>query len=95
MTSIFRGGLPPLCGAVVILLAATSAGAQLLRPPLAEITPLVEVDGVDPSADARVAIQVRLPEGLHVNANEPRDPSLIPIVLTIDPPPGVTVAEIV
>jgi cytochrome c biogenesis protein CcdA/thiol-disulfide isomerase/thioredoxin len=38
---------------------------------------------------------VRLPEGLHVNSNTPRDPSLIPVVLSIEPPPGISVTEIV
>ena len=35
-----------------------------------------------------------LPEGLHVQSDKPRDPMLIPTVLTIEPPAGVTVAEI-
>ena len=42
-----------------------------------------------------MALQVSLPEGLHVQSNAPRDPSLIPTVLTIDAPAGVTVDEIV
>ncbi|MBI2186470.1 MAG: thioredoxin family protein [Acidobacteria bacterium] len=42
-----------------------------------------------------MALRVVLPEGLHVNSNQPKDPSLIPIVLTVDPPAGVSVAEIV
>ena len=52
-------------------------------------------DGVVPGSTARLAIRVRLPEGFHVNANTPRDPSLIPFVLTVQPPPGITVTEIV
>ena len=46
-------------------------------------------------ADARVALQVTLPEGFHVQSNKPRDPTLIPTELTVDAPAGVTVAEIV
>ena len=42
-----------------------------------------------------VALRFSLPEGFHVNSNKPRDPALIPIVLTVDPPAGVSVAEIV
>ena len=52
-------------------------------------------DGVHSGGTAYVAIQVTLPEGFHVNANKPRDPALIPVVLTVDAPSGMSVAEIV
>jgi thiol:disulfide interchange protein len=42
-----------------------------------------------------VALKVSLPEGLHTQSNTPRDPNLIPTVLTVDAPAGVTVDEIV
>ena len=40
-------------------------------------------------------MQVSLPEAFHIQSNKPRDPALIPTVLTIDAPAGVTVEEIV
>ncbi|HWF84301.1 MAG TPA: protein-disulfide reductase DsbD domain-containing protein, partial [Vicinamibacterales bacterium] len=43
----------------------------------------------------RLALKVSLPEGLHTQSNKPRDPTLIPTVLTIDAHPGVTIDEIV
>ena len=43
----------------------------------------------------RLALKVSLPEGLHTQSNKPRDATLIPTVLTIDAPAGVTVDEIV
>ena len=61
----------------------------------AEVTPIVGSDGVHAGADVRVALQVRLADGLHVQSNKPRDPSFIPTVLTVEPPPGVSVAEVV
>jgi thiol:disulfide interchange protein len=61
----------------------------------AEVTPVVASDGVLAGASVRAALQVHLPEGFHVNSNKPRDPLLIPIVLTVEPPAGVSVAEIV
>jgi thiol:disulfide interchange protein len=65
-----------------------------MRRPRATVTPLVE--GTVRAGDrARVALKVSLPDGLHTQSNKPRDPNLIPTVLTIDPPAGVTVAEIV
>ncbi|HKV98680.1 MAG TPA: thioredoxin family protein [Vicinamibacterales bacterium] len=38
-----------------------------------------------------MALQIHLSAGVHVNSNQPRDPSLIPLLLTVDPPPGVSV----
>ena len=43
----------------------------------------------------RLALKVSLPEGLHTQSDTPRDPNLIPTVLTIDAPAGVTVEELV
>ena len=82
------------CLITVILLAATAVQAQLRRP-RAELTAIVERDAVQAGARARAALQVTLPEGLHVQSNKPRDPSLIATVLSIDVPAGVTVSEIV
>ena len=91
--------LRPVVGAAVLLtvaalLPATSALAQLRRIP-AEITPLVEIDGVRPGTTVRVALRIALPAGFHVQSNKPRDPSLIPTELTIDALPGVQVEELV
>ena len=95
MDSLFRIRFLRLVLVSTVAMGATSAQAQLLRPPTAEVTPLLAADRVQPGAGVRVAIRVRLPEGLHVNSNKPRDPSLIPVVLSIDPPSGVSVSEIV
>jgi thiol:disulfide interchange protein len=76
------------------LLLSTPVGAQL-RLPRAEVTPLVASDVATPGGDLQVALQVRLPEGLHANANKPRDPTLIPMELRVTPPGGMTLEEIV
>ena len=78
-----------------IVVGPKAAQAQLLKPPSAEVRPLVDADGIHSGSSVRAAIQVRLPEGLHVNSNKPRDPSLIPVVLSIEPPTGISVTEIV
>jgi cytochrome c biogenesis protein CcdA len=61
----------------------------------ADLIPIVETDAAHAGTTVRAALQVRLPEGFHVNSNEPRDPALIPIRLSVDPPAGVTVTEVV
>ena len=81
--------------AVLAAACATSgvAHAQLRGVPV-DLNPLVESEA-PAGGDTRLALQVALPETFHVQSNAPRDPSLIPTVLTIDPPDGVTIEEIV
>src|SRR5581483_7442247 len=83
--------LSVLC--VLCVLCAT-VGAQARRP-RAEVTPVVETDTVRAGSAVHVALKVSLPEGLHTQSNKPRDETLIPTVLTVDAPQGVTVDEIV
>ena len=78
-----------------VLLPAVALLAQDGPPPRAQVTPLLEHESVAPGATVRAAVRVSLPEGLHANAHKPRDPSLIPLVLTVNAPAGVTVEEIV
>jgi thiol:disulfide interchange protein len=83
---------------IALLLVALFDGVvhgQLGGPPPADLAPFVETSRVGPGGTVRAALAVRLPEGLHANSNKPRDPLLIPMVLTVMPPPGITVAEIV
>ncbi|MGE5243712.1 MAG: thioredoxin family protein [Betaproteobacteria bacterium] len=84
---------------IFLFLLATVAVAAPARAQLrgikAEVAPVVAADGVHAGQEIRAALQVTLPDGFHVQSNKPRDPSLIPTVLTIDPPAGVSVAEIV
>src|SRR5262245_16968443 len=73
---------------------ASAVDAQLTRPK-ADVVPVVERERVHAGTSARVALEVSLPEGLHVQSNKPRDPSLIPTDVRIEPPAGFSVAEIV
>ena len=77
-----------------LLLLGTLAHAQL-RGVRAELTPLAEVAGIEAGKTLHLALGVRLPEGMHVQSHQPRDPALIPTVLTIEPPDRVTVVETV
>ena len=78
-----------------ILASSVSAGHAQLRRVKADLTPLVESDGVHAGSTVRLGLQVSLPEGYHVQSDKPKDPSLIATVLTVDAPPGVSVAEVV
>lgn len=82
---------------VLLLACAVVAGvarAQSGPRRIAEVTPVLETDGAHPATVVRAALQVRLPEGVHMNSHQPRDPSLIPLSLTVDPPAGVSVTGI-
>jgi len=82
----------------LVLLTAVVGTASLsaqARRPRATVTPLVERPGVHAGEPVRLALKVSLPEGLHTQSNRPLDATLIPTVLTIDAPPGVTVNEVV
>ena len=50
---------------------------------------------VRPSASVQLSLKVRLPEGIHVQSDKPKDPLLIPTVLTLKAPAGVVVDRIV
>jgi len=54
----------------------------------------LEADGVHPGEPIVAALDVKLQEKFHVHSNKPLDPLLIPTVLTVEPPAGLTVAEI-
>ncbi|MEO7132738.1 MAG: cytochrome c biogenesis protein CcdA, partial [Vicinamibacterales bacterium] len=75
------------------LLLPVSASAQ--QRPRAEVTPFIEAVPVRPGETVRVAVKVTLPEALHVQSDQPRDPSLIPTVLSATPPEGVTVNAVI
>jgi thiol:disulfide interchange protein len=78
----------------LLIAPAADTGAQI-GPPVATVTPVVAADGAEAGQAARVALRVLLPDGLHANSNRPRDPLLIPMVLTVAAPHGITVEEIV
>lgn len=81
--------------ALLALLATASIAAAQSGRPRAEVTPVVASDSTPPGQTAHVSLKVRLPVDVHVQAHEPRDPSLIPTVLTVEAPPGITVDAVV
>ncbi len=74
-------------------LSGVSASAQFRRP-VAELTATVEQQAIQPGQTVTLVLRVELPENLHVQSDEPRDPFVIPTLLTFTLPEGVTVEEI-
>ncbi|TDI26904.1 MAG: hypothetical protein E2P06_01360, partial [Acidobacteria bacterium] len=90
-TTRFCGYLPA-APALVLLSGLTSPTAA--QPPDVAITSVVETDAVHAGTTARVALAVTLDPGFHVNSNTPLDEFLIPTVLTLDPPAGISLAGV-
>ena len=82
-----------LLGLALLNVAVGDIYAQA-RPAPAQLTPLVASDAT-PGGEVRAALRVLLPEGLHANANKPRDPLLQAMQLTATPPAGISLDEIV
>jgi thiol:disulfide interchange protein len=77
-----------------VVLAAAAVAEQTGRPALAEVAPVAATTPARPGTEVQVSVQIRLADGLHVNSNRPRDPSLIPLTLTVDAPKGVSLAGV-
>jgi len=80
--------------AVVIGLTAPSLSTAQGQRPRAQLAPVKSPVEARAGAKATVSLRVQLPPDIHVQANKPKDPSLIPTVLTVDAPPGVVVDEV-
>jgi len=81
---------------VAPLLLAGSLAAQPPsgRPGVAEVAAIPASIQVQPGGSARVAITVRLPEGFHMNSDQPRDPNLIPITVSMETVAAVASAQV-
>jgi len=86
---------PGLILAMLGAVALESGAARQDRRPRADLTPRVETAPARPGKGARLSLLVELPAGIHVQAHDPRDPTLIPTTLTLETPDGVRVTEIV
>ena len=86
---------PIWAGIALVLIGTAGTGYAQLRGVKAQVESLLGATGVRAGDEVRAALQVELPGGFHVQSDQPRDPSLIPTLLLIDPPPGVTVNEVV
>lgn len=78
--------------ALMFVAGAAAVHAQSKRP-RAEVTPSVVSAPVRAGSTVRLALRVKLPGEVHVQSDKPRDSSLIPTVLTIEAPAGVTVEQ--
>ena len=87
-----RGCLRATPALVLVVGLASPATAQ--RPYDVKINPIAETDAVHPGTSARVALEISLDAGYHVNSNTPLDEFLIPTILTVNPPTGISLGGV-
>ena len=87
----FQGCKRAASFAVLLSGLVTPVAAQ---PPDVTINPISETDVVHPGTTARVALEVNLDAGYHVNSHSPLDELLIPTILTLDPPTGISLERV-
>jgi thioredoxin:protein disulfide reductase len=80
---------------LAFMLLAVSVPQAQLRGVKAALTPVVAQASVHPGDAVRLAVVVSLPPEFHVQSDAPRDATLIPTVLTLEPPAGGKVLGIV
>jgi DsbC/DsbD-like thiol-disulfide interchange protein len=69
------------------------AHAQTTRP-RASLQPAASEIMLAPGASADLVLNVSMPPDVHVQAHQPKDPLLIPTVLTVEAPDGIKVESI-
>ncbi len=80
---------------LVLLLAVTAGSAQPASAQAglayASATAAAVTDPVQPGTTVKTILAVKVSPGFHIQSDKPRDPSLIPLTLTFEAPPGVKV----
>ncbi len=89
--------MPSRRASLLALITAVALGEGLAaqQPPPVQLTPLAESAAASPGRSLRLALRVEVVNGLHLQSNQPREPGLIATTLYFDPPPGITVSEVV
>ena len=77
---------------VLALLLPREAAAQ---DKVVTLAPSVSAASARPGDRVRLALVVTIPPGLHMQSDKPRDPTLIPARIWIDPASGVEIREVI
>ena len=94
--NFFGQRLPMLaCLLLMSVLASTSTSASAqFRQPSAQLTTTVVEEIFRAGDTATLKLEVQLPEDIHVQSDKPRDPYVIPTLLTLALPDGLTMGGI-
>ncbi len=79
---------------LLAIAVGSAASAQML-----EVTPqtdwVYDADAAHPGGTIRAALKLEIPGEFHLQSNKPLDEFLVPTVLSLETPKGLTVLEIV
>lgn len=89
---IVRGSIA--FGVAVLLAGIPSLSSAQAQRPRAQLTPVQPSGEIRAGQATTLSLKVVLPADVHVQANKPKDPSLIPTVLTLDTSSGVVVEAV-
>jgi thioredoxin:protein disulfide reductase len=78
-----------------LLALAVSMGQAPSPPQWAEAVAVPLGEAVRAGTTAKAVLRVKVAPGFHIQSNRPKDPSLIPLTLTVDTPAGVKVEALV
>ena len=94
--NFFGQRLPMLaCLLLMSVLASTSTSASAqFRQPSAQLTTTFVEEIFRAGDTATLKLEVQLPEDIHVQSDKPRDPYVIPTLLTLALPEGLTMGGI-
>lgn len=84
---------PAVAALVALVSAAGVAVAQPARP-RASVQPETAEVTLAPGATVDLVLNVSMPPEVHVQSHQPKDPLLIPTVLTVEAPAGLDVESI-
>jgi len=89
----FRSSL--VAAVVLCCLGASPTQAQTARHRhIADLTAIMETPAAHAGTLVRAAVRVQLPDGFHVNSDQPRDPALFPVTMTVDAAPVAALIDV-
>ncbi len=87
-------GLTRVLATLLVGVCLVSAVDGQSRRPTAEVATIVDTKAPKRGSTVQLTAHVRLPQGLHVQSNKPRDPDLIPTEISLTLPTGVALVGV-
>jgi thiol:disulfide interchange protein DsbD len=90
-----RGKIVYLFTTLLLFLFFPSIASPIAPEDIIQLKPYYETDRIPSGSDFRLAIEMRVLSGWHINSNHPSNEFAIPTEVKINPPEGIVISEIV
>ncbi len=90
-----RGKIVYLFTTLLLLLFLPSIASPIAPEDIIQLKPYYETDRIPSGSNFRLAIEMRVLSGWHINSNKPSSEFAIPTEVKINPPEGIVIKEIV